>query len=82
MRLDDWLQRCLRMPRYRPEGPRKDSPMDFILAPSQSNFRSAPFIATIPIGSFRRPDDNSYAFEGIIDGVRLDAKIELMGGFR
>ncbi|SRR6266404_1562461 len=39
-----------------------------------------PFIATIPAGSFRR-EDNSYGFEGIINGVRLDAKIELLGGF-
>jgi len=36
-----------------------------------------PFIATIPVGSFRRHEDRSYIFEGVIDGVRLEAKIEL-----
>jgi YVTN family beta-propeller protein len=41
-----------------------------------------PFIATIPSGSFRRRGDRSYTFEGVIDGVRLEAKIELRGGFR
>jgi YVTN family beta-propeller protein len=41
-----------------------------------------PFIATIPAGSFRLREDRSYAFEGVINGVRLHAKIELMGGFR
>jgi YVTN family beta-propeller protein len=41
-----------------------------------------PFIATIPAGSFRRREERSYAFEGVINGVRLEANIELMGGFR
>ncbi len=41
-----------------------------------------PFIATIPAGSFRRHEERSYTFEGVIDGVRLKARIELRGGFR
>jgi YVTN family beta-propeller protein len=41
-----------------------------------------PFITTIPIGSFRRHEDGSYTFEGVIDGVRLEAKIELTGSLR
>jgi YVTN family beta-propeller protein len=41
-----------------------------------------PFIGTIPAGSFRRRKDRSYTFEGVVDGVRLEAKIELRGGFR
>jgi len=41
-----------------------------------------PFIATIPIGSFRRHEDRSYTFEGVIDGVRLEARIELTGSLR
>ena len=41
-----------------------------------------PFIATIPAGSFRQRKERSYTFEGVIDGVRLEARIELMGGFR
>jgi YVTN family beta-propeller protein len=41
-----------------------------------------PFIATIPPGSFRRHQDKSYTFEGIIDGVGLAAKIELTGSLR
>jgi YVTN family beta-propeller protein len=40
-----------------------------------------PFIATIPAGSFRRRKERSYTFEGVIDGVRLEARIELRGGF-
>ncbi len=39
-----------------------------------------PFITNVPAGSFRRRE-RSYTFEGIIDGVRLKAKLELMGGF-
>jgi YVTN family beta-propeller protein len=41
-----------------------------------------PFIATIPAGSFRRHEDRSYTFEGVIDGARLEAKIELTGSLR
>jgi hypothetical protein len=41
-----------------------------------------PFIATIPIGSFRRHGDRSYRFEGVIDGVRLEATIEQTGSLR
>jgi hypothetical protein len=41
-----------------------------------------PFIATIPAGSFRRHEDRSYTFEGVIDGVRLEVKIELTGSLR
>ncbi|HET9377945.1 MAG TPA: YncE family protein [Chthoniobacterales bacterium] len=41
-----------------------------------------PFIATIPIGSFGRHGDRVYTFEGVIDGVRLEAKIEPAGGLR
>jgi YVTN family beta-propeller protein len=41
-----------------------------------------PFIATIPAGSFRRHEDRSYTFEGVIDGVRLWAKIELTASLR
>jgi YVTN family beta-propeller protein len=41
-----------------------------------------PFITTIPAGSFRRREERSYTFAGVIDGVRLEAKIELRGGFR
>jgi hypothetical protein len=40
-----------------------------------------PFIATIPAGSFRRCEERCYTFKGVIDGVRLEAKIELRGGF-
>jgi hypothetical protein len=32
-----------------------------------------PFIATIPIGSFRRHGDRSYRLDGVIDDVRLEA---------
>jgi YVTN family beta-propeller protein len=41
-----------------------------------------PFITTIPAGSFRRHEDRSNTFEGVIDGVRLEAKIELTGSSR
>jgi YVTN family beta-propeller protein len=41
-----------------------------------------PCSATIPPGSFRRHQDKSYTFEGIIDGVGLAAKIELTGSLR
>jgi YVTN family beta-propeller protein len=41
-----------------------------------------PFIATIPAGSFRQREERSYTFAGVIDSVRLEAKIELRGGFR
>jgi YVTN family beta-propeller protein len=41
-----------------------------------------PFIATIPAGSFRHHQDKSYTFEGIIDGVGLEAKLELTGSLR
>jgi len=41
-----------------------------------------PFITTIPAGSFRRREEGSYTFAGVIDGVRLEAKIEPRGGFR
>jgi YVTN family beta-propeller protein len=40
-----------------------------------------PFIVTIPAGSFMRREERSYAFAGIVDGVRLEARIELRGGF-
>jgi YVTN family beta-propeller protein len=41
-----------------------------------------PFIVTIPIGSFARHGDRAYAFEGVIDSVRLEAKIEPVGSLR
>jgi YVTN family beta-propeller protein len=41
-----------------------------------------PFIATIPAGSFRRHGDSSYRFEGVIDDVRLEARIEQTGSLR
>jgi YVTN family beta-propeller protein len=41
-----------------------------------------PYIATIPAGSFKRRWDRSYTFEGVINSVRLEARIELRGGFR
>jgi YVTN family beta-propeller protein len=41
-----------------------------------------PFIATIPAGSFRRREEGSYSFAGVIDEVRLEAKVEPRGGFR
>jgi YVTN family beta-propeller protein len=41
-----------------------------------------PFIATIPIGSFRRHGDRSYRFDGVIDDVRLEARIEQTGSLR
>jgi len=41
-----------------------------------------PFIATIPAGSFRQRENRNYTFAGVIDGVRLEAKIEPRGGFR
>ena len=39
-------------------------------------------MTTIPAGSFKRREGRSYSFEGVINGVHLRAKIELMGGFR
>jgi hypothetical protein len=63
----------------------------FILSSTASNgihpdtepvkLQVGPFIATIPAGSFRRPGDRSYTFEGVINDVRLEARIELRGGF-
>ena len=41
-----------------------------------------PFIATIPAGSFRKSRVGSYTYEGVIDGVRLEAKIEMTGTLR
>jgi hypothetical protein len=41
-----------------------------------------PFIATIPAGSFRQHGDSSYRFEGVIDDVRLEARIEQTGSLR
>ncbi len=41
-----------------------------------------PFIATIAPGSFKRRWDRSYTFEGLISSARLEARIELRGGFR
>ncbi len=41
-----------------------------------------PFIATIPIGSFRQHGDRSYRFDGVIDDVRLEARIEQTGSLR
>jgi YVTN family beta-propeller protein len=41
-----------------------------------------PFSASIPAGSFRRHEDRSYTFEGVIEGVRLEAKVELTGSLR
>lgn len=41
-----------------------------------------PFIATIPAGSFKRRGERSYTFEGVINSVHLEARIELRGGFR
>jgi YVTN family beta-propeller protein len=41
-----------------------------------------PFIATVPAGSFKRHENRSFTFAGVIDGVRLEAKIEPRGGFR
>jgi YVTN family beta-propeller protein len=38
------------------------------------------FITTIPAGTFRHRE-RSYTYEGVIDGVRLEARFELMGGF-
>ena len=40
------------------------------------------FITTIPAGSFRKRKDRSYTYEGIIDGVWLEAKIEPTGSLR
>jgi YVTN family beta-propeller protein len=45
-------------------------------------FQVGPFSATIPAGSFRRHENRSYTFEGVIDGVRLWAKIELTASSR
>jgi hypothetical protein len=39
-------------------------------------------MTTIPAGSFKRGEGRSYTFEGVINGVYLRAKIELIGGFR
>jgi YVTN family beta-propeller protein len=41
-----------------------------------------PFITTIPAGSFRKSTDGSYTYEGVIDGVGLEAQIKLMGNLR
>lgn len=44
-----------------------------------------PFITTIPAGSFREHGDysrRSYSFEGVIDGVRLEAQIKPTGTLR
>ena len=56
--------------------------MEFIPTPSRSNFRSARSSPPSRPDRFRRRGDRSYTFEGVIDGVRLEAKIELRGGFR
>lgn len=41
-----------------------------------------PYIDTIPAGSFKQRKDGSYRFEGVIDGVRLEAEIEPTGTLR
>jgi YVTN family beta-propeller protein len=38
-----------------------------------------PFLATFPLGSFKPHGDRSYTFVGVIDGVRLHARIERTG---
>ena len=41
-----------------------------------------PFITTIPAGSFKQAQGSSYSYEGVIDGVRVQAKIDLTGTLR
>ncbi len=41
-----------------------------------------PFITTIPAGAFRRSKNGSYTYEGVIDGVRLEAQMEPTGTLR
>lgn len=65
---------------------------EFILSSTASNrihpeaepvkLQVGPFITTIPAGSFRKREDRSYAYEGVIDGVWIKAKIEQTGSLR
>lgn len=42
-----------------------------------------PFVATLPVGSFRRQEDGTYLSDGFINGAQhLRVKIALAGGFR
>jgi hypothetical protein len=41
-----------------------------------------PFITTIPAGSFKQLQGRSYTYEGVTDGVRVEAKIDLTGTLR
>lgn len=41
-----------------------------------------PFITSIPAGSFSQRRNGSYAYEGVIDGVKLEAQIEPTGALR
>ena len=49
---------------------------------NQSNFRSARLSPPSPPNRSSVTRTGSYTFEGVFDGVHLEAKIELMGGFR
>jgi hypothetical protein len=41
-----------------------------------------PFITTIPAGSFKQLQGRSYTYEGVTDGVRVEAKIDITGTLR
>lgn len=41
-----------------------------------------PFITTIPAGAFRPGRNGSYTYEGVIDGVWLEAQIQPTGTLR
>ena len=76
---------------HKPQQDAFDLGSSFILSSKASNgihpnsepvkFQVGPFITTIPAGSFRQRDA-SYTYEGVINGVRLEAKIEQTGSLR
>jgi DNA-binding beta-propeller fold protein YncE len=69
-----------------------DLESSFILSSKASNgirpgiepvkLQVGPFITTIPAGSFKQRQDRSYTYEGVTDGVSLEAKIDLTGTLR
>ncbi len=80
---------------HKPRGDGFDLESEFTLSSTVSNgihpesepvkLQVGPFIATIPAGSFREHGDysrRSYRFEGVIDGVRLEAQIKPTGTLR
>jgi hypothetical protein len=51
-------------------------------ATEQVKLQAGPFITTLPAGSFRRNWRGWYTYEGVINGVKLEAKIEPTGTLR